>query len=80
MTRQIILATVLILATVHVSAATVFHNINGYTPSADGIRQFEAMVFDTEPSARPVPNLDKLKAYDSYITWLRDQVKEEGQQ
>ncbi|MEJ2273921.1 MAG: amidohydrolase family protein [Woeseiaceae bacterium] len=48
MTRQIILATVLILATVHVSAATVFHNINGYTPSADGIRQFEAMVFDTD--------------------------------
>jgi predicted amidohydrolase YtcJ len=47
-TRQIILATMLIVATVHVSAATVFHNINGYTPSADGIRKFEAMVFDAD--------------------------------
>jgi para-nitrobenzyl esterase len=40
----------------------------------------KAMVFDTEPSARPVPNLDKLKAYDAYITWLREQVEKEGNQ
>ena len=33
----------------------------------------KAMVFDAEPSARPVPNLDKLKAFDSYISWLREQ-------
>ena len=40
----------------------------------------KVMVFDATPSARPVPNLDKLKAYDAYITWLRGQVKNEGGQ
>jgi para-nitrobenzyl esterase len=40
----------------------------------------KVMVFDADPSARPVPNLDKLKAYDAYISWLREQVKEEGGQ
>jgi hypothetical protein len=29
------------------------------------------MVFDAAPSARPVPNLDKLKAFDTYMEWLR---------
>lgn len=33
------------------------------------------MVFDTKISARPVPNLEKLKAYDAYIEWLREQAK-----
>jgi para-nitrobenzyl esterase len=33
----------------------------------------KVMVFDAEPSARPVPNLDKLKAFDAYIEWLRNQ-------
>ncbi len=33
----------------------------------------KAMVFDAEPSARLVPNLDKLKAFDFYISWLREQ-------
>ncbi|MCC6201606.1 MAG: carboxylesterase family protein [Gammaproteobacteria bacterium] len=33
-----------------------------------------AMVFDAKPSARPVPNLDKLKAYDAYVSGLRDQA------
>jgi len=35
----------------------------------------KAMVFDAEPGARPVPNLDKLKAYDAYIAWLREQAE-----
>jgi hypothetical protein len=30
------------------------------------------MVFDATPSARPVPKLDKLKAFDAYISWLRE--------
>jgi len=38
-------------------------------------RDQKAMVFDANTSARPVPNLDKLKAYDAYITWLREQGK-----
>jgi para-nitrobenzyl esterase len=40
----------------------------------------QVMVFDATPSARPVPNLEKLKAFDGYITWLREQVKKEGGQ
>jgi para-nitrobenzyl esterase len=32
----------------------------------------KVMVFDESPSARPVPNIDKLKAFDAYITWVRE--------
>ena len=35
----------------------------------------KVMVFDSEPGARPVPNLEKLKAYDAYISWLREQAE-----
>jgi para-nitrobenzyl esterase len=35
----------------------------------------QAMVFDATPSARPVPNLDKLKAFDAYISWRREEAK-----
>jgi hypothetical protein len=35
----------------------------------------KVMLFDASPSARPVPNLEKLKAYDGYILWLREQAK-----
>ena len=35
----------------------------------------QAMVFDAAPSARPVPNLDKLKAFDAYISWRREEAK-----
>jgi hypothetical protein len=38
------------------------------------------MVFDTTPSARPVPNLDKLKAFDAYISWRREEAKKNGGQ
>jgi hypothetical protein len=30
-------------------------------------------VFDAGSSARPVPNLDRLKAFDAYFSWLRGQ-------
>jgi len=40
----------------------------------------QAMVFDANPSARPVPNLDKLKVFDAYISWLREQAKKNGGQ
>jgi para-nitrobenzyl esterase len=40
----------------------------------------KVMVFDSEPSARPVPNLEKLKAFDAYISWLREQAKQEDGQ
>ncbi len=33
----------------------------------------KVMVFDSAPSARPVPNLDKLKAFDEYFEWIRNQ-------
>ncbi len=35
----------------------------------------QAMVFDATPSARPVPNLDKLKVFDAYISWRREEAK-----
>jgi len=33
----------------------------------------KVMVFDAAPSARPVPNLEKLKAFDAYISSIRGQ-------
>lgn len=38
----------------------------------------QAMVFDNASGARPVPNLEKLKAFDAYISWLREQGKKGG--
>ena len=35
----------------------------------------KAMVFDAAPGARPVPNLDKVKAFDAYISWRREEAK-----
>jgi para-nitrobenzyl esterase len=35
----------------------------------------QAMVFDATASARPVPNLEKLKAFDAYYAWRREQAK-----
>jgi para-nitrobenzyl esterase len=40
----------------------------------------QAMVFDATPGARPVPNLDKLKAFDAYISWLREEAKKNSKQ
>jgi para-nitrobenzyl esterase len=33
------------------------------------------MIFDTNSSARPVPNLTKIKALDGYYAWRREQAK-----
>jgi para-nitrobenzyl esterase len=38
----------------------------------------KVMVFDAAPSARIVPNLDKLKAFDAYMSWLRKEAKTDG--
>jgi para-nitrobenzyl esterase len=38
----------------------------------------QAMVFDAAPSARPVPNLDKIKAYDAYISSRREEAQKGG--
>jgi predicted amidohydrolase YtcJ len=46
-TRHLILAS-LLLAFGQVPAATLIHNVNGYTPTADGVRQFAAMVFNAD--------------------------------
>jgi hypothetical protein len=36
-------------------------------------------VLDTAASAK-IPNLEKLKAYDSYYSWRREQAKKNGGQ
>ena len=33
------------------------------------------MFFNSTPSARPIPNVEKLKAFDSYYSWRREQAK-----
>ena len=35
----------------------------------------KVMVFDTAPSPRPVPKLDKLKIFDAYNQWVREGAK-----
>ena len=34
------------------------------------------MFFDKNPSARPMPHLEKLMAMDAYYAWRRQQAKE----
>ena len=36
----------------------------------------KTMFFDTNPSARPLPNIDKLKAHDGYYSWRREEVRQ----
>jgi hypothetical protein len=36
----------------------------------------KVMIFDTAPSARPLPNLDKLKIFDAYFAWRRGEAEE----
>lgn len=38
-------------------------------------KEMKTMFFDESPSARPLPNLEKLKALDSYYAWRREQAK-----
>jgi para-nitrobenzyl esterase len=40
----------------------------------------KVMLFDATPSARPLPNLDKVKIFDAYIVQLRGQSKKNGGQ
>ncbi len=57
-------------------------------PNSPGLSQWpaftendqKAMVFDAAPGARPVPNLEKLKAFDAYISWRREEAKTGGGQ
>ncbi len=36
------------------------------------------MYFNTVPGPRPIPNLEKLKAFDAYYSWRRQQAKRSG--
>jgi para-nitrobenzyl esterase len=38
-------------------------------------KEMKTMVFDQSPGARPFPNVEKLKAFDSYYSWQREQAK-----
>jgi para-nitrobenzyl esterase len=38
----------------------------------------KVLYFDDTAAARPVPNLEKLKAYDAYYTWRREQAGKNG--
>lgn len=52
-------------------------------PNGPGLPQWPAftekaqkvMRFDTGASVKPIPNLEKLKAYDSYYSWRREEPK-----
>ncbi len=35
----------------------------------------QAMIFDAKPGARTLPNIQQLKAFDSYYTWRRAEAK-----
>jgi para-nitrobenzyl esterase len=37
-----------------------------------------AMIFDTKSSARPLPNIPQLKAFDEYYAWRREEAKKQG--
>ena len=36
----------------------------------------QVMFLDTASSARPVPNMEQLKAWEAYYAWRREQAKE----
>ncbi len=36
----------------------------------------QVLYFDDSASAKPIPNLEKLKAFDSYYSWRREQARE----
>ena len=52
-------------------------------PNGSGLPQWpvfteknqKVMFFNGTASAKPIPNLEKLKAYDSYYSWRREQAK-----
>src|SRR6185295_11839419 len=38
-----------------------------------------AMIFDAKSSARPLPNMTQLKAFDTYYAWRREEAKKHAQ-
>ena len=38
-------------------------------------RASNVMLLDAKPSARPVPNMEQLKACEAYYAWRREQAK-----
>jgi para-nitrobenzyl esterase len=38
----------------------------------------QAMVFAETPDAMPMPNLDKLRAFDAYMSWRREEAKKDN--
>jgi para-nitrobenzyl esterase len=52
-------------------------------PNGPGLPQWPAftendqkvLFFNTKASAKPIPNLEKLKAFDSYYSWRREQAR-----
>lgn len=40
----------------------------------------QVLYFDNSASAKPIPNLEKLKAFDSYYSWRREQARENSGQ
>jgi para-nitrobenzyl esterase len=57
-------------------------------PNGTGLSQWpdfteknqKVMFFDTGASAKPIQNLEKLKAFDAYYSWRREQAKKNGTQ
>jgi len=37
-----------------------------------------AMIFDSDPGARALPNMEKIKAFDGYYAWRREQAREKA--
>jgi para-nitrobenzyl esterase len=42
---------------------------------AFNVTEQKTMFFDKNPSARPIPNLDQLQAFDHYYAWRREQAR-----
>ena len=38
-------------------------------------KEMKTMVFDQASGTRPLPNLEKLKVFDGYYAWHREQAK-----
>lgn len=43
-------------------------------PSFDG-KEMKTMVIDQTPSARPLPNLEKIKVFDGYFAWQQERAR-----
>jgi para-nitrobenzyl esterase len=42
------------------------------------VKDRRVMFLDPAPEAKPVPNIEKLKAFDGYYSWRREQAKEKS--